>query len=494
MNPSFTSVRTRFLAIHLPILLIAVLGVFCIAEWLNYRSEVDRLERDLDTMAASQSIIVAAAVAEMDTSQVRAAVASAIASPDVRGIAVYDDDGNLIDAYGEGYDDAGGLVASTGINYADESGIRRVGSLSIAMNTEPTFDRLKQRLLNGAIFGLISVVAAMFAAQIAFGRTVATPLARLLGVIEKTRSGKHRESVEWNSDDELGRVIKAYNELQIRESANETALKEIQSTLESRVRERTRDLDRARREAIEANNAKSEFLASMSHELRTPLNGVLGFCQILKMARKDHWTAHELDYLEMIEKSGDILLRLIDQVLDLNKIESGSIALELEDVALATAVEEAVGIITAEAEAASVLIDVDIESFVGLSVKADPFRLQQVLLNLLSNAIKYNRENGRIDLAGHRIDASVEIIVADTGIGIADEDYERAFEPFNRLNQTGGTISGAGLGLTISRRLTEMMGGKLAFESQVGIGTTFRVTLAVGAEPQLTRDFIRLRA
>ena len=494
MNWMSQSVRTRFLAIHVPILLVAVVCVFCIAEWLNYGAELKRLERDLDTMTASQSIIVAAAVAERDVSQVRAAVASAIANPDVRGIAVFDEDGALIDAYGEGYDETGNLIASTGINFADESGIRRVGSLSIAMSEEPILDRFKQRLLNGAIFGLIVVVAALVAAQIAFGRAVVTPLARLLEGIENTRSGKQRESVQWTSDDELGRVIKAYNELQIRESANETALAEIQSTLESRVRERTRDLDRARREAISANNAKSEFLASMSHELRTPLNGVLGFCQILKMARKGQWTEHELDYLAMIEKSGEILLRLIDQVLDLNKIESGSMAVELEDVPLSVAIEEAVGVVTAEAEAADVLIDIDFESFINLSVKADPFRLQQILLNLLSNAIKYNRENGRINLMGHGREEAIEVIIADTGVGIAEEDHDLAFEAFNRLNQAGGTISGAGLGLTISRRLAELMGGTIDFESEVGKGTTFFLTLQAGAEQQPTRDFIRLRA
>lgn len=494
MTQGIRSVRTRFLAIHLPILLVALLGVFCLAEWLNYRAEIDRLERDLDTMAASQSIIVAAAVAGKDVSQVRAAVASAIASPDVRGIAVYDDEGKLIDAYGSGYDGSGNLIATTAINYADETGIRKVGSLSIAMNTEPTFDRFKQRLFNGVIFALIAIVAAVIAAQVAFGRTVAMPLARLLDVIENTRGGKQRQTVEWTSDDELGQVIRAYNDLQVRESANETALTEIQATLESRVRERTRDLDRARRQAIEANNAKSAFLASMSHELRTPLNGVLGFCQILKMSRKDQWTAQELDYLTMIEKSGDILLRLIDQVLDLNKIESGSIALELEDVALSMAIEEAVGVVTAEAEAADILIDIDIESFIGLSVKADPFRLQQILLNLLSNAIKYNRRGGRIDLAGVRDGDEIRITVADTGIGIPEEDRDRAFEAFNRLNQQGGTVSGAGLGLTISRRLVELMGGRLEFDSEIDQGTVFHLTLQAGAEQQPTRDFIRLRA
>lgn len=490
----FKSIRSRFLAIHVPILLVSFVGILGVAEWTNYKADMERLESSAHTLAASQSIILAAAVADKDLSRIRAAVASAISNPEVRGIAVYGEDGGEIDAYGAGYDEPGKLTTTATINFADETGVRTVGRLAVAMNAEPIVKRTQQRLLYGIGFGLAAIVAALVAAQIALGRIVATPLSRLLDVIEQTGGGGERATVEWSSRDEMGRVVEAYNKLQRRERANEQALAEINETLEARVRDRTQDLDRARREAVKANKAKSEFLANMSHELRTPLNSVLGFTQILRTSRSGEWNEKDLDHLVMIEKSGEILLRLIDQVLDLNKIEAGALMIEVEDVPLSNAIEQSVGIVTAQAEKAGVLIDVNIESFVDISVKADPLRLRQVLLNLLSNAIKYNRAGGRVGLRAGASEGKVRIVVSDTGIGIAESDIKRAFEAFNRLDQDIGAISGAGLGLTISQRLVEMMGGSIDVESKVGEGSTFTVTLNSGERLPLTRDFIRLQA
>jgi len=494
MSLRFTSIRSRFLAIHLPIVLVVIAAFIGGAEWFHYKSEIDRLSQEMRTFAASQSIILSEPVADSDTSRIRAAVASTIANPEIRGIAIYDAPGNLIDSYGSGLDEPDVMSYRTAINYADEQGIRKVGSLKIAMNEALVIERIKERLMFGMIFGVIAIVAALAAAQLAFSRTVVTPLLRLLDVIRSTKGGEKREVIEWKSEDELGKVIAAFNEMQVREAEYEKQLAEIREDLEGRVSTRTLALDNARMDAITANKAKSDFLANMSHELRTPLNSVLGFAQILRNIRDDRWSAKEIDYLDMIESSGNILLRLIDQMLDLNQIEAGAIMIDVEDVPLAASVEEAVGVVTAQSQAASVLIDIDIESFVNVSVRADRFRLKQILLNLLSNAIKYNRQRGNISLHAEVLDdGRVRIDVSDTGIGIAKEDQAAAFEAFNRLNQDQGKTHGAGLGLTISRQLVELMGGTITVESDAGQGSTFSVFLKKGSEAQPTRDFIRLQ-
>lgn len=493
MRP-FKSIRSRFLAINLPIVLMVIITIVAGTEWLHFKSELDRLERDMRTFAASQSIILAAPVSAGDASRVRAAVASTISNPEIRGIGVYDADGVEIDSYGTGLDGSMGLSLRTNINDANEDGITTVGSLVIAMDDAVVFERIQERIFLGFLFGFAAIIATIVAAQVAFGRIVSTPLDKLINVIQSTKSGEKREVIVWDSEDELGRVISAFNEMQVREQHYQEELARATDTLEARVIARTRDLDRARKEAIIANNAKSAFMANMSHELRTPLNSVLGFSQILRSTRDDRWTAKEVDYLDMIESSGNILLRLIDQILDLNKIEAGAISIDVEDISLLESIQEAIGVVSTQAQAASVLVDIDIESFIDVSVKADRFRLKQILLNLLSNAIKYNRPQGSVHLSAATLeDGRVRIDIRDTGIGLTEDNMAKAFEAFNRLDQEFGGIPGAGLGLTISRQLAELMAGTITVESVLDEGSTFSIYLLGGSAADPTRNYIRLQ-
>ncbi len=491
--PKLRSIRSRFLAINLPIVLLAVVAAVAAAEWLNYKNEIARLKDKLTTMSASQSIILATAVAEGDDARIGAIIASSISNPEVRGICVHDADGNEVDAYGDGCDESGELTRITGINFADESGITRVGRLAIAMSKEPIVAAFHSRLPYEIGLAMIALIAVVLAAQIAFGRTVATPMERLLDAIEKNKGGEDRSPVEWASDDEIGRVIAAFNELQKRQTEYERALAEAQASLEDRVVQRTAQLEVARREAEMASQAKSQFLACMSHELRTPLNGILGFSEMLNVGKAD-LTDKQRDYVEIIAKSGNVLLRLIDQLLDLNKIETGVMVLDVEDVSVMKLVEECFGLLITHAESEKVSINADFETLAPVWVRADQLRLQQVLLNVLGNAIKYNRSGGRIEVTAATVGDKVTISISDTGVGIAERHHGNVFEAFNRLGHEMGTVEGTGLGLTISRQLMEMMGGEIYFESAEDDGTTFYLVLEAGVEVQPTRDFIRISA
>ncbi|MFU8788930.1 MAG: PAS domain S-box protein [Methylobacter sp.] len=233
-------------------------------------------------------------------------------------------------------------------------------------------------------------------------------------------------------------------------------------------------LIKSRDEAERANNAKSEFLSSMSHELRTPMNAILGFGQLLEI--DDDITEEQADYVDEILKAGRHLLELINEVLDLSKIESGNINLSIEPLPCSELINECLALVRPIAQARGVVIkDVAMGDYV---VRADRTRLKQVLINLLSNAIKYNRPQGAVSIQvtaqqGHQ----VRLSVSDTGRGIPAARLQELFQPFSRLGAEESDIEGTGIGLTISRRLVEMMGGHINVQSEEGTGSTFWIEL-----------------
>ncbi len=236
-------------------------------------------------------------------------------------------------------------------------------------------------------------------------------------------------------------------------------------------------LDTAKHQAEAANRSKSVFLSSMSHELRTPLNAVLGFGQLLEM--ESNLNDEQRDYVNEIMQAGYHLLELINDVLDLSKIESDNIDFSIEAVDCADLVKSCIPLVHSLAAKLSVTIETD--GLANLILRADRIRLKQVMLNLITNAIKYNRPNGRVWL--HAMDGKKgrkRLAISDTGLGIPADKLPMLFQPFNRLGAETGTIEGTGIGLVISRRIVEMMGGEMGVESDLGKGSTFWIELPPG--------------
>ncbi len=232
----------------------------------------------------------------------------------------------------------------------------------------------------------------------------------------------------------------------------------------------------AKQLADKANNAKSQFLSSMSHELRTPLNSIIGFSQLLELDESEPLSASQLDSVLQINQAGNHLLKLINEILDLSSIESGQVHLLNETFDLKLICDEVIAIISTLAAKKQLSITTQCESE-KYWVFTDYLRTKQVFLNLLSNAIKYNKEHGSINVDVYQQDDFVIISFADTGIGISEDKINDLFQPFNRLGYESSAIEGTGIGLSLTKRLVERMGGEISVVSEFGIGSTFSIKL-----------------
>jgi signal transduction histidine kinase/HAMP domain-containing protein len=249
--------------------------------------------------------------------------------------------------------------------------------------------------------------------------------------------------------------------------------------LEEQVAERTQELQRANRQLEEASRHKSEFLASMSHELRTPLNAIIGFSEALKERMFGELSEKQAEYIEDIHSSGHHLLSLINDILDLSKVEAGHIVLDYGTFSLPAALEHALSFVRERATRRGLSLALSVEEAVG-PIVGDERRIKQVILNLLSNAINFTPEGGTIEIGAVRRTDGVEVSVRDTGIGIPQKYHDSIFEEFRQAHGSSEeTTEGTGLGLTLAKRLVELHGGKIWVESEVGKGSTFTFSLPV---------------
>jgi signal transduction histidine kinase len=229
-----------------------------------------------------------------------------------------------------------------------------------------------------------------------------------------------------------------------------------------------------------ASRHKSDFLATMSHELRTPLNAIIGFSEVLQEQMFGELNERQLAYVDDIVGAGRHLLSLINDVLDLAKIEAGRLDLELSQVAVPDILQSAVSMHSERASRAGIELNLSIKPD-EISVTADERRVRQIVFNLLSNAVKFTPADGRIDVSARLNNGHVEIDVADTGHGIVTQDLETIFEEFEQTSE-GKQAEGTGLGLPLSRKLAELHGGRLWADSTPGKGSTFHLTLPVSQE------------
>ncbi|MGA7339410.1 MAG: response regulator, partial [Terracidiphilus sp.] len=377
------------------------------------------------------------------------------------------------------------------------------GVVFIRSDVEALNKRLELYVGIASIVLLISLLAALVVSAI-FRKSVAQPIVRLAEVAKEVSLNKtySLRVPQVHGHGEVSVLINSFNQMMAQIEKGKANLQRAHDELELRVIERTAELVAAKREVeaysesvlrakedIErASRFKDQFLSTMSHELRTPLNAVLGFSELLADVRYGKLTERQARYVNHIHSSGQHLLRLINDILDLSKIEAGRLQLSIESVPVDSSVAEVCGSLQP-------LVDKNAHQLIhdvppGLIVRADGTRFRQMLMNLLGNAIKFTPKGGEIELAARQSGDMVRIEVRDSGPGIPSEERERIFEAFHRMRQSDKASEGTGLGLAITRRLVELHGGRLDVESEPGAGSCFYFTLPSASCPQVEENLI----
>jgi signal transduction histidine kinase len=381
------------------------------------------------------------------------------------------------------------LVATAPVRQADNEVI---GTLSIGYSMSVIRHVLVSNLLS-----LLAVTLALALISVLIGHTLGrrltTPLLELTESTRKLAAGLFEEPLPVRSNDEVGLLASTFNTMTARLAATKTEIERSRQMLEGKVAERTEELRQKNRalkmqneQVLEANRLKGTFLANVSHELRTPLNAILALSELLTAGLAGELNEEQRSHCEMIYRSGTGLLRLINDILDLSKIEAG----RLEIVPIPCNVIEEIRQATIEMQPMAVARGIDLRIAVvdGPTVLVDSDRVRQIFVNLLGNAIKFT-ERGYVEVSAS-IDCSGNLLVnvRDTGIGIARHQTESIFQEFRQLDSSPSRrFGGTGLGLSISRRLAELMGGEIEVESAVGRGSLFRVRIPV-AFVDITRN------
>ncbi len=473
------SIRASFLAINVPLVLIALLTLFGFFEYSAHSRAMSALHDKLERLGANQAAVLAESLWNLDHERVQLILEASADDPDIRGMAVYDDMDNKLGAVGsiDDRDDAG-LTARRTIRYSVDGQSETIGTFVVALTDARIQARTRERIVFAAVLAGLVLLSVVVSAVIANRWTIEIPLQRLLDSIDRTESGGQRYPVRWQSHDEIGAVVTAFNRMQARQQRYEEELHRARDDLERRVAERTAEYARARDEAEAANKAKSGFLANMSHELRTPLNAIIGFAEIMENEALGRLgSPRYLEYAKDIRASGQHLLGLINDLLDLSKAEAGKLELNETGFDLRDVIEQALAMVQPRAAKAQislrrVLVDDPPQ------VWADERKIKQVLLNLLSNAVKFTPAGGKVTVELLWDGTRPGFAVIDTGIGISEEDISQVMQPFNQVDSSfNRKFEGTGLGLPLAKSMVELHGGELSVDSRPGAGTRMTVRL-----------------
>lgn len=372
-----------------------------------------------------------------------------------------------------------------------------LGEVRVVMSRQSTVVREREIFAIGILIGVVGFLLSMvFALRV--GRSVVDPVLRLNSLVHLLARGTLSARVSTNSGGELGVLESGFNAMaSSMESAQRTLHKKVdEATAElqlmvATLEQRNRELDTAREQAMQAGQAKADFLARMSHEIRTPINAVIGFAKLLSSVPD---TAQQREYAQTINQAAAQLLNVVGDILHFSRIESGTVVLEFIPFNLRDSLEEVVCMLRPCAHEKRLELVLMIDADVPVNLLGDPARFGQVLMNLVNNAIKFTDAGSvtvRVSLDTHTGDtAVVRIGVTDTGIGIGAEEQQRLFSAFSQADTSiSRRYGGTGLGLVIAKRLVEMMGGEIGVESTVGEGSTFKFTarwaLQAGVELEL---------
>jgi signal transduction histidine kinase len=360
------------------------------------------------------------------------------------------------------------------------AGGERLGGVRIGF----TLSDVQQKIAEARTYALLLAAAFAFTGGLVFaliGRHLVKPINDLVKGTQLIGSGNLNVKINASSTDELGVLAESFNQMAGNLKANQAALEEAYKNLEQKVAERTHELALANRKLEEASHHKSAFLASMSHEFRTPLNAIIGCTEVLLDPSLPVTEKERKQFLTDVLNSGKAHLKLINEILDLSKIEAGRKEVVIEPASLRETLEEVQSILHALADENAIDLRVESDSQFG-PVPMDAVQIKAVLINLVGNAIKFTPRGGRVWVRAEAADGVVRIEVGDTGQGVSPEEQEQIFLPFVQGAIGKTKPKGTGLGLALAKEYVEMHGGKIWIESEVGKGSRFFFTLPMTTE------------
>ncbi len=333
--------------------------------------------------------------------------------------------------------------------------------------------------------GLLAGIFAILVFYVITHRFILAPIEELRSVAGRVAGGDLDSRARIDTGDEFEQLARSVNEMLEQLRSQQQELRRANALLDTKLEE----MAAANVTLYESNRVKSEFLANVSHELRTPLTSIIGFAELLREGPSLDPNTKQARYAENILISGRILLEIINDLLDLAKIEAGRVALHIEEFDLAQLAGTLIDFMRPQADKNKLELILEAETPLP-AMQSDPGRVRQVLFNLLSNAVKFTPEGGRVELRLHRADdAHVRIEVVDTGPGISPENQKLIFEKFRQVDQSATREHhGTGLGLAIARELAELMGGRIGVKSEPGAGATFWVVLPTHAPEAVSRQ------
>jgi signal transduction histidine kinase len=323
---------------------------------------------------------------------------------------------------------------------------------------------------------IISVLSAILAGWL-MSKIITKPIGLLANASEKVAQGDLHTLVKVKSSNEIGVLASSFNQMVIslRKSRNE--LKQWGKEMEKKVEKRTEELEHANLKLQELDRLKSMFIASMSHELRTPLNSIIGFTGIMLQEMSGEINKEQRKQLNLVKNSANHLLALINDIIDISKIEAGKVEIAIEEFDLPVLAQEIKDSFTVAVDKKE--LKLLLQTPQTLLIKTDKRRTEQILVNFVSNAVKFTDRRGEIEIKIVKKDEMVEMSVRDNGIGIKKEDMDKLFKTFSRIPIKDRIIEGTGLGLYFSKKIADLLGGEIRAESEFGKSSVFTLTLPI---------------